>query len=77
LEEILSKSNKHLFQTSLVIHGKTICQATGASKKESQQLVSKIACQQIDSTPDFLLQLTQEPTEISAPPENQLPDTEA
>ena len=76
LEEILSKSNKHLFQTSLVINGKTICQATGASKKESQQLVSKIACQQIDSTPDFLLHLTQNPAESSASPDNQPPEIE-
>ena len=73
LEEILSKSNKHLFQTSLVINGKTICQATGASKKESQQLVSQIACQQIASNPDFILQLKQDPSEINSSPENQLP----
>ena len=74
LEEILSKSNKHLFQTSLVINGKTICQATGTSKKESQQLVSQIACQQIDSNPDFILQLKQDPTEINPSPENQSTD---
>ena len=66
-----------MFQTSLVINGKTICQATGTSKKESQQLASKIACQQIDSTPDFLVQLLQEPSEISAPPENQSPEIDA
>ena len=62
LEEILSKSNKHVFQTSLVINNKTICEASGTSKKESQQLVSKLACQQILSNPEFLKDLLQEPT---------------
>jgi ribonuclease-3 len=62
LEEILNKSNKHVFQTSLVINNKTICEASGTSKKESQQLVSQLACQQILTNPDFLNNLLQEPT---------------
>lgn len=74
LEEILSKSNKHRFQTSLVINGKTICEATGTSKKESQQLVSHLACQQIFSNPDFLKDLLQDPTQMSILPENNLPE---
>ena len=64
VDEILNKSNKHIFQTKLVIQGKTICEASGASKKESQQLVSKIAYQQILSNPDFIKDLLQEPPEI-------------
>ena len=64
VDEILNKSNKHIFQTKLVIQGKTICEASGASKKESQQLVSQIAYQQILSNPDFIKDLLQEPPEI-------------
>ena len=74
IDELLSKSNKHLFQTRLVIKGKTICEASGASKKESQQLVSQIACKQIESNTDFLLHLLQEPPAIILPLENHLPD---
>ena len=47
VDEILSKSNKHVFQTKLVLHGKTICEASGSSKKESQQVVSQLAYHQI------------------------------
>lgn len=57
VDEILNKSNKHVFKTSLTIHGKTICEATGASKKESQQNASQIAYQIILSTPDFVASL--------------------
>jgi len=54
LNETMSGSNKHLFQSRLTIQGKTICEASGASKKESQQNASCIACQQIRSNPNFL-----------------------
>jgi len=73
VDDTLSKSNKHIFKTRLVIQGKTICEASGASKKVSQQLVSKIANQQILSNPDFLNELTQETPEIIEPQENHLP----
>ena len=73
VDDTLSKSNKHIFKTRLVIQGKTICEASGASKKVSQQLVSKIAYQQILSNPDFLNELTQETPEIIEPQENHLP----
>jgi ribonuclease-3 len=53
LNETLSESNKHFFQSSLTIKGKTICEASGASKKESQQNASRIAYQQICSNPNF------------------------
>jgi len=67
VEDVLSQANKHVFQTRLVIQGKTICEASGASKKESQQLVSKIGFQQIQSEPDFLTILLSEPPEINIP----------
>lgn len=53
LNETLSESNKHFFQSSLTIQGKTICEASGASKKESQQNASRIAYEQICSNPNF------------------------
>lgn len=61
ISEILNSSNKHLFDTSLNINGKTICQATGASKKESQQNASRIALQLISTTPGLLKELKSEP----------------
>jgi ribonuclease III len=64
VDEILSKSNKHVFQTKLVLHGKTICEAMGASKKESQQMVSQLAYNQILSNPDFLKEVLLEPAEV-------------
>jgi len=75
VDDVLSKSNKHVFRTRLVIHGKTIGEASGASKKESQQLVSQIAYQQILSNTEFLIELLQEPPEIIDSPENHLPDS--
>ena len=83
VDDVLSKSNKHVFQTRLVIHGKIISEASGASKKESQQLVCQIAYQQILSNPVFLNDILQEPTEIinqeesseiNIPQENHLPE---
>ena len=52
--ESLSEANKHLFQTSLTIEGKTICTGFGTSKKESQQDASRKADQLIQSNPNFL-----------------------
>jgi len=76
LEEILSKSNKHLFQTRLIINGKTICEATGTSKKESQQIVSQIAFEKIQSNSDFLKDLLTEPTNILISEENPMPEAD-
>ena len=70
LDDVLSKTNKHVFQTRLIIDGKPICEASGTSKKESQQLVSQIAYQQIQSNPEFLKELEQKATPISISPEN-------
>ncbi|MEI7503072.1 MAG: ribonuclease III [Paludibacter sp.] len=66
VDEILSKSNKHLFKSQLIIHGKTVCEATGASKKESQQNASRIADEMIQSNPHFLTEIM---TEVSLPTE--------
>jgi len=76
MEEILDKANKHMFHTRLIMNGKIICEASGASKKESQQQASQIACQQIQSNPAFLTELLQEPSETIIPTENQLPESD-
>jgi len=49
--------NKHTFRTCLKIQDSIICEATGSSKKESQQNVSKIACRIISEDTDFFLNL--------------------
>ncbi len=54
LEDQLFDENKHLFCTELTISGKPICQATGSSKKESQQNASSKAYQLIQSNPLFV-----------------------
>jgi len=64
IDEVLNKSNKHVFKTSLTIQGKTICEATGASKKESQQNASCIAYQAILSNSNFIAELSAEADEI-------------
>jgi ribonuclease-3 len=60
VQDTLSAANKHEFLTRLEIKGKTICQATGNSKKESQQNVSRIACEIINSNQSFLQEITAE-----------------
>ena len=54
VDEQLSAANKHIFSTQLLISGKDICDATGSSKKESQQNASSIALQMINSNPRFI-----------------------
>jgi ribonuclease III len=60
ISETLNRSNKHVFLSSLNIQGKTICEASGASKKESQQNASRIAYGKIQSNPNFLKNLKSE-----------------
>ncbi|HJV78816.1 MAG TPA: ribonuclease III [Paludibacter sp.] len=60
ISETLNRSNKHVFLSSLSIQGKTICEASGASKKESQQNASRIAYGEIQSNPNFLRNLKSE-----------------
>jgi len=61
ISETLSNSNKHIFESRLTIDGKDICEASGPSKKESQQNASRIAFQLIQSNPNFLNELKSEP----------------
>ena len=65
IQDKLQNANKHEFLTRLEINNKTVCEATGSSKKESQQNVSRIACQLISSNAGFLQELIQAETEIS------------
>lgn len=65
MEDTLSDSNKHLFNTRLTIEGVTICEATGSSKKESQQNASRLAYQQISDNPDFLQEIKLSSREVS------------
>ena len=53
LEDLLDGPNKHIFTTQLTIEDKVICEASGSSKKESQQQVSYKALQLIESSTDF------------------------
>ena len=64
LTETLSSANKHIFESRLTINGKAICDASGASKKESQQNASRAAFQIIQSTPGLIetLKRDTEPT---------------
>ena len=57
INETLSSSNKHIFESQLSINGKYVCESTGASKKESQQNASRIALEQILSQPELLERL--------------------
>lgn len=47
-------NNKHTFHTCIQIADQIICQASGNSKKESQQNAARLACQQIVSEENFL-----------------------
>lgn len=64
VEDVLSEKNKHIFRTQLTIEGKIICEATGKSKKDSQQNVSHEAYQLILNNPDFVVEITKQ-TKIS------------
>jgi len=57
VSETVGNSNKHVFKSALTILGKTICEANGSSKKESQQNASRIAFELIQSNPDYLQKL--------------------
>ena len=71
ISEILSSSYKHVFESQLSINGKYVCEATGASKKESQQNASRAAIQQIQSNPELInyLKLITKTEEIIIHPE--------
>lgn len=69
VNEQLNSANKHIFHTQLVISGKTICEATGSSKKESQQNAASKAFQLINANPRFIEDVLAS-DEISSPLEN-------
>jgi ribonuclease-3 len=57
LEESVRSANLHVFRSKLLIAGKDICEATGSSKKESQQNTSYKAYCMIQENPDFIQSL--------------------
>lgn len=57
VEEVLNGVNKHTFTTRLTIEKNVICEATGSSKKESQQNASQKALQLIQNNPAFLIEI--------------------
>ena len=68
VSDTLKSANKHEFLSQLLIQGVVICEATGNSKKDSQQNASKIAYLLIDRNDKFLKELKEKiafNTEIS------------
>lgn len=63
VEESLPSVNHHIFRSRLLISGKNICEATGSSKKESQQNASYKAYQLINEQSGFLKSLKEEAIE--------------
>ena len=51
-DELLS-ANKHVFHTSVMIGDRIMCEATGQSKKESQQNAARLALQKIIEDPEL------------------------
>jgi len=51
-DELLS-ANKHIFRTAVLIGNRQICEATGHSKKESQQNAAALALQKIITDPEL------------------------
>jgi len=80
VDDSLSGSNKHNFQSQLTIQGISICSAEGASKKESQQNASRIAYDMISNNPHFLKEITdkaQQQQDSSLEKENDSPELSA
>jgi len=57
LEEEMLSANSHVFRSELLINGKQICEATGTSKKESQQNASYKAYCMIQEDPEVAASL--------------------
>jgi ribonuclease III len=76
ISETLSSSNKHIFESNLTINGKTICKASGSSKKESQQNASRVGLELIQLNSKFLDELKSPPESetINTPTESELPE---
>jgi len=62
VSDTLKSANKHEFLSQLLIQGVVICEATGNSKKDSQQNASKIACELINANDKFLKELKEKIT---------------
>lgn len=60
LEESVRSANMHVFRSKLLIAGKDICEATGSSKKESQQNTSYKAYRMIQEDPGLIASLRAE-----------------
>jgi ribonuclease-3 len=75
VQDTLQTPNKHEFLTNLTINGQIICEATGTSKKESQQNVSKIAFQLIQSNKNFIKELNDKIAEANSLSEIQTGDS--
>jgi ribonuclease-3 len=71
IEEVLSEQKQHVFRTRLTIEGKTICEATGRPKKESQQQVSHDAYQLIRNNPDFVIEITKKAENNTSIPDSE------
>lgn len=60
LEESVRSANMHVFRSKLLIEGRDICEATGSSKKESQQNTSYKAYRMIQDNPGLIESLRAE-----------------
>lgn len=60
LEDYHRSANNHVFRVRLMIAGQAVCEATGRSKKESQQNASLVAFRKIKENPDYLKELQDE-----------------
>lgn len=56
-QETLSKPNKHIFTSGLLINGVKICESEGSSKKDSQQNASRVADALMQSNPNAIFDL--------------------
>ncbi|MEA4937217.1 MAG: ribonuclease III [Paludibacter sp.] len=72
LEESVRSANMHVFRSKLLIEGKDICEATGSSKKESQQNTSYKAYLMIQENPGFIesLRAEEQPAETAVEEES-------
>jgi len=80
VDDSLNGSNKHNFESQLTIQGITICTASGASKKESQQNASRIGYEMICNSPHFLKEITdkaQQQPDSTMEKENDSPELSA
>lgn len=73
IDETLSKSNKHIFTSELLVDNVKICEATGFSKKDSQQNASRKADLLLQSNPNSIFDLLRDAAKPN-PAQNTLPE---